>query len=517
MKLKKLLCSFLAIIMVVSSFAGLSSIAASAQGIDELEDIVSRINDIHYDRFDYSSGAWEEFINEILDIQEDYYACLDLVVPESVDDISTDEEIKNAAALCLSVDESDSISTSSLERLVNRLENAYYVLKDSPESPTPDMIQEMIDFFGDLDSDTRESYRKTMSSNIDLPLSEDPPSMYDVAKASKGYLKFGDRKTFISFAFEDNIPNYANPSDADAAYDELIKVYDYYFVDDKASAPVVSLKQVSKDLQVRNVENQDDCTADTSGGIYYYKQGINDTVAFYVYDKPGCTSTVTINGEDYTSGEDYVIEKRQALFIRVTTEQEGKSYNVKNYEVRVSEKYYTGTLNSDGTSNRNPSSNVDNDTADSTTSNDVNKPASGWVETKQGWKYLDKDGKAMTGWVKDTDGKWYYINPSTEIMATGWVLDAGTWYFLRSDGSMLTGWLLNGGKWYYMNSSGAMATGWAYTGGSWYYLFANGQMATGWLANGGKWYYLNSSGAMVTGAQMINGTRYVFNASGAMM
>ncbi len=501
MKLKKLLCSFLAIIMVASSLAGLSSIAASAQSIDDLEDIVSRINDIHEDRFDYSSSAWELFIDEITDAQSRFPEYLDFVIPDGVDDLTN---AKKAPALCLTSYESIPDSSSTLERVIEALDDAYYTLKSSPESPTPELLQEMIDFFGDLDSDTRESYRKTMTSE-----------MKNVANLSQGYLEFGDRKTYIEIANTDDIPNVATPSDVDIAYDKLMDIYDYYFVDDKATAPVVSLKQVSRDLQVRNVQNQDDCTADTSGGIYYYKQGVNDTVAFYVYDKEGCTSTVTINGEDYTSGEDYVIEQRQTLFIRVTTEQEGKSYNVKNYEVRVSEKYYTGTLNSDGTSNRNPSTNVDNDKDDE---QEVTKPSgkNGWEDTIKGWKYY-KDDKAVTGWVKDTDGKWYYINPSTEIMATGWVYVGGEWYFLRSDGSMLTGWLYNGGKWYYMDPSGAMATHWAYVGGKWYYLFANGQMATGWLANGGKWYYLESSGAMVTGTHIISGTRYVFNQSGAMM
>ncbi|HGJ3713555.1 TPA: PTS transporter subunit EIIC [Streptococcus pneumoniae] len=98
-------------------------------------------------------------------------------------------------------------------------------------------------------------------------------------------------------------------------------------------------------------------------------------------------------------------------------------------------------------------------------------------------------GELARGWVKDSPltydeeklkaAPWYYLDPTTGIMQTGW-------QFL-------------GNRWYYLHSSGAMATGWYKEGSTWYYLDAeNGDMRTGWQYLGNKWYYLRSSGAIAT-------------------
>ena len=115
-----------------------------------------------------------------------------------------------------------------------------------------------------------------------------------------------------------------------------------------------------------------------------------------------------------------------------------------------------------------------------------------------GWMYMDSEGSPVSGWVRDSvygGPYWYYLDPATKVMKTGWLAD--------------------GGSWYYLMGSGAMAIGWVNDGGSWYYLNASGKMATGWVKDRGTWYYLSPSGAMVTGAHVINGRTYVFDDSGA--
>ena len=115
-----------------------------------------------------------------------------------------------------------------------------------------------------------------------------------------------------------------------------------------------------------------------------------------------------------------------------------------------------------------------------------------------GWMYMDSEGTLVSGWVRDSvygGPYWYYLDPATKVMKTGWLAD--------------------GGSWYYLMGSGAMAIGWVNDGGSWYYLNASGKMATGWVKDGGTWYYLSPSGAMVTGTHVINGRTYVFDDSGA--
>jgi len=112
--------------------------------------------------------------------------------------------------------------------------------------------------------------------------------------------------------------------------------------------------------------------------------------------------------------------------------------------------------------------------------------------------YADSEGALVGGWVRDGaygGPYWYYMDPATKVMRTGWVADRGSWY--------------------YLTDSGAMAIGWVNDGGTWYFLNASGKMVTGWLKDRGSWYYLSPSGAMLTGTQVINGRTYVFDESGA--
>lgn len=51
------------------------------------------------------------------------------------------------------------------------------------------------------------------------------------------------------------------------------------------------------------------------------------------------------------------------------------------------------------------------------------------------WFFFGNDGYMKTGWLKDSDGKMYYLNPVSD----------------GNQGAMLTGWQLIDGKWYYFN------------------------------------------------------------------
>lgn len=114
------------------------------------------------------------------------------------------------------------------------------------------------------------------------------------------------------------------------------------------------------------------------------------------------------------------------------------------------------------------------------------------------WYHFGADGYMDTGWFKDADGNWYYLNQASDgtqgAMKTGWFKDTdGNWYYLNpvSDGTrgaMKTGWFKDvDGNWYYLNpvsdgTQGAMKTGW----------FTDPQ--------DGHLYYLDpKTGAMVTG------------------
>ena len=139
------------------------------------------------------------------------------------------------------------------------------------------------------------------------------------------------------------------------------------------------------------------------------------------------------------------------------------------------------------------------------------------------WRYYDSDGRRVSNaWKQITDNgmmNWYHFG-ADGYMDTGWFKDAdGNWYYLDpvsdgTQGTMKTGWLKDtDGNWYYLNpvsdgTRGAMKTGWFKdVDGNWYYLNpvsdgTQGAMKTGWFTDpqDGHLYYLDpKTGAMVTG------------------
>lgn len=164
----------------------------------------------------------------------------------------------------------------------------------------------------------------------------------------------------------------------------------------------------------------------------------------------------------------------------------------------------------------------------------------GWIYDEGHWYYLQKDGgftarinrltvgELVRGWTKDYSllydeeeikaAPWYYLDPETGIMQTGWKHLGNKWYYLRSSGTMATGWYQEGSTWYYLDEpNGDMKTGWQYLGNKWYYLRSSGAMATGWYQEGSTWYYLNASnGDMKTGWFQVNGKWYYAYSSGAL-
>ena len=164
----------------------------------------------------------------------------------------------------------------------------------------------------------------------------------------------------------------------------------------------------------------------------------------------------------------------------------------------------------------------------------------GWIYDEGHWYYLQKSGgfdarinsltvgEPVRGWAKDYSllydeeeikaAPWYYLDPETGIMQTGWKQLGNKWYYLRSSGTMATGWYQEGSTWYYLDEpNGDMKTGWQYLGNKWYYLRSSGSMATGWYQEGSTWYYLNASnGDMKTGWFQVNGKWYYAYSSGAL-
>lgn len=64
------------------------------------------------------------------------------------------------------------------------------------------------------------------------------------------------------------------------------------------------------------------------------------------------------------------------------------------------------------------------------------QPEQGWKLTDEGW-YFFENGEVKKGWLFES-GDWYYLNPETGLMHTGFITLDGKTYFLKEDGRMLT-------------------------------------------------------------------------------
>ncbi len=81
----------------------------------------------------------------------------------------------------------------------------------------------------------------------------------------------------------------------------------------------------------------------------------------------------------------------------------------------------------------------------------------GWVGSDEKWYYY-QNGKAVKGWYND-NGTWYFLNRTTGLMETGWVIDDSKRYYLNPNhggplGSMMTGTQVIDGQTYNLAASG---------------------------------------------------------------
>ena len=133
----------------------------------------------------------------------------------------------------------------------------------------------------------------------------------------------------------------------------------------------------------------------------------------------------------------------------------------------------------------------------------------GWAASGSHWFYLDEtSGLMKTGWVL-VNHNWYYLDLS-DAMQTGWLFLDNTWYWLEPSGLMATGFKLVNGALYHFSQSGSMSTGWFVDDGTWYCANATGAIRAGWFYYGSNWYWLdpNNNGAMLLGFQTVNGSIY---------
>lgn len=144
----------------------------------------------------------------------------------------------------------------------------------------------------------------------------------------------------------------------------------------------------------------------------------------------------------------------------------------------------------------------------------------GWNNIGGYWYFYHFD-VPQKGWLNDSDGRIFYLHPTTARMVTGWQTIDGNLHFFETGGAMLRNTEYDG----YIFDDKGIATekppvkqGWTVIDGYWHY-YQNDVLHKGWLHDtDGRIFYLHgTTGRMLTGWQTIEGNLHFFENGGAML
>ena len=146
----------------------------------------------------------------------------------------------------------------------------------------------------------------------------------------------------------------------------------------------------------------------------------------------------------------------------------------------------------------------------------------GWLKWNNNWYYFKEDGEmAASEWIEDVDAQHYYLNADGKMLRDGWFIIDGSWYCLNKSGSMVRNdWRKDGKSLYYLGDQGKMLyRTYLDLGSKHYYLDSNGKMHRGWNLKAGKWIYFGNDGAQVfdTWVSDSQGNKYFINSEGNML
>lgn len=115
----------------------------------------------------------------------------------------------------------------------------------------------------------------------------------------------------------------------------------------------------------------------------------------------------------------------------------------------------------------------------------------GWIEENGYVGYANADGELTQGEAK-IDGKYYYFQPETGQLYTGWIMLDGVQYCFDETGHPRTGTYQEDGKVWELDSDGRVKNrlnGWKKTDGVLKYYDNSGAPAQGWTEIDGKTNY----------------------------
>ncbi len=162
---------------------------------------------------------------------------------------------------------------------------------------------------------------------------------------------------------------------------------------------------------------------------------------------------------------------------------------------------------------------------------------SGFQKMDDGTYLFDFDGTVYKGWYYENDGKQFYLDEKTGVMATGKTSVKGADYYFHDDGHMGKDEFVEIGKRkFYVSPEGRLHYGWQEINGATYYIDAedgvltgqnwidkkcywfdkDGALRKGWFEEDGNRYHAGDDGALDTGFRNINEEWYFFTSRGKL-
>ena len=104
----------------------------------------------------------------------------------------------------------------------------------------------------------------------------------------------------------------------------------------------------------------------------------------------------------------------------------------------------------------------------------------GWLKEDGYWYFYKNGERVKLAWEQDSKGLWYWLGSDGKMVKSSLINWRDNKYYLKSDGSMASAeWIKFENGWRYFDKSGKMVIGWLRYKNNMYYLNGKGYMLTG--------------------------------------
>lgn len=104
----------------------------------------------------------------------------------------------------------------------------------------------------------------------------------------------------------------------------------------------------------------------------------------------------------------------------------------------------------------------------------------GWIKEGGKWYFYKDNKKLKNAWAQDKDNLWYWLGPDGAMVKSNLIETRGSKYYLSASGAMVSAkWVKFRNGWRYFQKDGKMMTGWLKWKNNMYCMDSKGYMMTG--------------------------------------